>query len=35
VDQQPRVDVLGMARPIDMHDSIWIEDLTMMEVAAT
>lgn len=21
-----------MARPIDMHDSIWIEDLTMMEV---
>jgi creatinine amidohydrolase len=32
VNQQPRVDVLGMARPIDMHDSIWIEDLTMMEV---
>ena len=21
-----------MARPIDMHDSVWIEDLTMMEV---
>jgi creatinine amidohydrolase/Fe(II)-dependent formamide hydrolase-like protein len=32
VNQQPRVDVLGMARPIEMHDSIWIEDLTMMEV---
>ena len=32
VNQQPRVDVLGMPRPIDMHDSIWIEDLTMMEV---
>jgi creatinine amidohydrolase len=32
VNQQPRVDVLGMTRPIEMHDSIWIEDLTMMEV---
>lgn len=32
VNTQPRVDVLNMARPIDMHDSIWIEDLTMMEV---
>jgi creatinine amidohydrolase len=32
VNTQPRVDVLGMPRPIDMHDSIWIEDLTMMEV---
>ena len=32
VNTQPRVDVLGMARPIDMHDSVWIEDLTMMEV---
>jgi creatinine amidohydrolase len=32
VNQQPRVDALGMARPIDMHDTIWIEDLTMMEV---
>jgi creatinine amidohydrolase/Fe(II)-dependent formamide hydrolase-like protein len=32
VNTQPRVDVLGMARPIEMHDSIWIEDLTMMEV---
>ena len=32
VNTQPRVDVLGMARPIDMHDSVWIEDLTMLEV---
>ena len=32
VNTQPRVDVLGMARPIDMHDTVWIEDLTMLEV---
>jgi len=32
VNTQPRVDVLNMPRPIDMHDSIWIEDLTMLEV---
>ena len=32
VNTQPRIDVLEMARPIDMHDSVWIEDLTMMEV---
>jgi creatinine amidohydrolase/Fe(II)-dependent formamide hydrolase-like protein len=32
VNQQPRLDVLNMPRPIDMHDSVWIEDLTMMEV---
>jgi len=32
VNQQPRIDVIGMPRPIDMHDSVWIEDLTMMEV---
>jgi creatinine amidohydrolase len=32
VNTQPRVDVAGMARPIDMHDTVWIEDLTMMEV---
>jgi creatinine amidohydrolase len=32
VNQQPRVDVLGMPRPIDMRDTRWIEDLTMMEV---
>ncbi|MGE3275413.1 MAG: creatininase family protein [Vicinamibacterales bacterium] len=32
VNQQPRVDVADMPRPIDMHDSVWIEDLTMLEV---
>jgi creatinine amidohydrolase/Fe(II)-dependent formamide hydrolase-like protein len=32
VNQQPRIDVLGMPRPIDMHDTLWIEDLTMLEV---
>ena len=32
VNQQPRLDVLNMPRPIDMYDSVWIEDLTMMEV---
>src|SRR6266550_943965 len=32
VNTQPRVDVAGMARPIEMHDAVWIEDLTMMEV---
>ena len=32
VNTQPRVDVLGMTRPIDMHDTVWIEDLTMLEV---
>jgi hypothetical protein len=32
VNTQPRVDVLGMPRPIEMHDSVWIENLTMMEV---
>jgi creatinine amidohydrolase len=32
VNTQPRVDVREMPRPIDMHDSIWIEDLTMLEV---
>lgn len=32
VNTQPRLDVLEMARPIDLHDSVWIEDLTMMEV---
>lgn len=32
VNTAPRVDVSNMARPIDMHDSVWIEDLTMMEV---
>ena len=32
VNTQPRVDVTDMPRPIDMHDSVWIEDLTMLEV---
>jgi hypothetical protein len=32
VNSQPRVDVTDMPRPIDMHDSVWIEDLTMLEV---
>ena len=32
VNTQPRVDALAMARPIDMRDNVWIEDLTMMEV---
>ena len=32
VNTQPRVDVTNMPRPIDMHDSVWIENLTMLEV---
>jgi creatinine amidohydrolase/Fe(II)-dependent formamide hydrolase-like protein len=32
VNTAPRVDVTAMPRPIDMHDSVWIEDLTMLEV---
>jgi len=28
----PRVDVLNMVRPIDMHDTVWIEDMTSVEV---
>jgi creatinine amidohydrolase len=32
VNTGPRVDVTRMPRPIDMHDSVWIEDLTMLEV---
>lgn len=32
VNTQPRVDAAAMARPIDMHDSVWIERLTMLEV---
>jgi creatinine amidohydrolase/Fe(II)-dependent formamide hydrolase-like protein len=32
VNTQPRVDVSNMPRPIDMHDSVWIEQLTMLEV---
>ena len=32
VNLQPRVDVADMPRPIEMHDTLWIEDLTMLEV---
>ena len=32
VNTEPRVDVTNMPRPIDMHDSVWIENLTMLEV---
>jgi creatinine amidohydrolase len=32
VNTQPRVDVASMPRPIDLHDSVWIENLTMLEV---
>jgi creatinine amidohydrolase len=32
VNTQPRVDVTEMPRPIDMADTVWIEDLTMLEV---
>jgi len=32
VNTGPRIDVAEMPRPIDMHDSVWIEDLTMLEV---
>src|SRR5215470_1826811 len=28
----PRVDVLNMVRPIDIHDTVWIEDMTSLEV---
>jgi creatinine amidohydrolase/Fe(II)-dependent formamide hydrolase-like protein len=32
VNTGPRVDVANLPRPIDMHDSVWIESLTMLEV---
>ncbi len=32
VNSAPRIDVTDMPRPIDMHDSVWIENLTMLEV---
>ena len=32
VNTAPRVDAAAMARPIAMHDSVWIEHLTMLEV---
>jgi creatinine amidohydrolase len=33
--QQPdrqRVDMKTMSRPIDMHDTVWIEDMTLLEI---
>jgi creatinine amidohydrolase/Fe(II)-dependent formamide hydrolase-like protein len=32
VNTQDRVDVLKMARPIEMHDTVWIEDMTSIEI---
>jgi creatinine amidohydrolase len=32
VNTQPRVNVADMPRPIEMRDTLWIEDLTMLEV---
>lgn len=32
VNTAPRVDAAAMVRPIEMHDSVWIENLTMLEV---
>jgi creatinine amidohydrolase len=32
VNTQPRIDVAEMPRPIAMRDTLWIEDLTMLEV---
>jgi creatinine amidohydrolase len=28
----PRVDMQTLARPIDMHDTVWIEDMTLVEI---
>ena len=30
--RRPRVDMTTMVRPIEMHDSVWIEDLTVLEI---
>ena len=32
VNSQPRVNVAEMPRPIEMRDTLWIEDLTVLEV---
>jgi creatinine amidohydrolase/Fe(II)-dependent formamide hydrolase-like protein len=32
VNTQPRVNVADMTRPIEMRDTLWIEDLTVLEV---
>jgi hypothetical protein len=29
---QGRVDMNTLARPIDMHDTVWIEDMTQLEI---
>jgi creatinine amidohydrolase len=29
---QKRVDMTTIARPIDMHDTVWIEDMTLLEI---
>jgi creatinine amidohydrolase len=29
---QKRVDMTALARPIDMHDTVWIEDMTLLEI---
>lgn len=30
--REPRVDMLKMERPIAMHDTVWIEDMTLLEI---
>ena len=30
--KQARVDMNTLARPIDMHDTVWIEDMTQLEL---
>ena len=32
VNTQQRVDVLQMPRPIEMHDTVWIEEMTSLEI---
>ena len=32
VNTQERVDVLKMARPIERHDTVWIEEMTSLEI---
>ena len=32
VNTQERVDVLKMPRPIEMHDTVWIEEMTSLEI---
>src|SRR6478672_2033587 len=32
VNTQPRVNIADMTRPIEMRDTLWIEDLTVLEV---